>query len=160
MSHEELVGRLREISPGQKIILATEKDQSAVSFDKKGFDAVIQKPFTISELLDAILRVTSPIWIRGSTIINDSEEMYGLLSNILSISKESVWLSLSSTGIHRRIDIPEYSPVYLKAAQKGLDVRLIVEVTRDNFFACKELILNRGVQTSAFGRSREQLLPL
>jgi DNA-binding response OmpR family regulator len=146
MNSREIVRQLKEKNPKQKIILTVTDGSARHKIDKSLFDEIIFKPFTMSELLNAIRNVTSLVRLRGSAVFNDPREMYTLFSDALSDSSKEVCVCLDSTGINRRIDVSDYTPMYLQARTKGLPVRLITEVTRENVSTCKQLMVNRGVQ--------------
>lgn len=143
---KEAMRKLRDMNPNLKIILTTVKDPSTLEIDEKLFDAKIRKPFTTSELLGTIDRLSSPMRTRGTIILDDPREMNEVLSEILSDSKEKMCSCRSSYGVVRLVDVPEYRPMYVRAGAKGLQVLLITEITRANLFYCKQLMVNQGVQ--------------
>lgn len=144
--NEEILGKIKVLEPGTKVILVTPKDPSKFRYGGKLIDDAIQKPFTLSELVGSIRKITSLIRAKGTTVSSDPEEMYRLFSDALSDSNNEVCICLSSTGIARRIAVPNYTPMYLKARPKGLQVRLITEITKDNMSTCRELVVRHGVQ--------------
>lgn len=137
---------LRKMNPDQKIVIATSDDipKSTIA-EEKLFDIVIRKPFTISELLGTIERITSPIEIKGSWIL-DTDEIDRKYLEVLNDSEEKACICLTAKGVMRRIDAPGYVPFYVRARSKAMNVQLITEITKDNLFYCKELMMNRGVQ--------------
>ncbi|MFI5420262.1 MAG: response regulator [Nitrososphaerales archaeon] len=138
--------QLKELNPRQKIVLLTAEDLSHFDAEQKLFDAIIQKPFTVSELLAAIEEASSILREKGSWIFEDPEEIKRLVYDIESDSKEKLCSVRNSNSIGQRLSIPERNSSFISARTKGLEVFLITEVTRDNLFYCKELIMNRGVK--------------
>ncbi len=143
---EEDLGKLRESSPDLKIILTTEENPANLKIGEEMFDTAIQKPFTISKLLKAIHEVTSPIRVRGTKIFDDPKEIESLLREIFSDSKEKMCSIRSLSTIRHGMNIQYHTSTYLTATSKGLKVFIISEITRDNLFYCKQLMINRGVQ--------------
>jgi DNA-binding NarL/FixJ family response regulator len=140
------ISQLRRLNSNQKIVLTGGKDVELMRLNPDIVDAAILKPFTISELMETLQRITSPIRIRGSVLISDSEEMNRISSDVLSDSIKKVCVSRSPRMINGRIEVPNYTSFYLKAKEKGLQVKLITEITRENLFACKDLMQNGGVE--------------
>jgi len=62
---------LRHTNPNLKIIIATSQDLSEVRVDDNAFDALIEKPFTLSELLAKIEELDSPPRIKGGRVFSD-----------------------------------------------------------------------------------------
>lgn len=145
----ELARQIKELNPRQKIVLLCVAEATPVKFDfpdERLIDGMVFKPFTMSELINSIQQATSFLRIRGGAVFNDPEEMYQVFQDALTDSKNEVCVCLSSTGVGRRIDVPDYSPIFLRARTKGLRVRLITGITKENLYACKELMVRRGVQ--------------
>jgi DNA-binding response OmpR family regulator len=145
MDSLEVARRLKEMNSEQKIILTTLGDPSRFRSEMKLFDAKIGKPFVISELLDAIEKVNPSVSAKGSWIF-ETQDVDKKYQELLSDSRERVLMCLSAEGVKRRLDVPGYIPYYVRARSKGLKVMLITEMTNENLFYCKELMINRGVE--------------
>ena len=144
----EAVMELKRLIPNQKMILALSNDISASRFgDKELFDGFIRKPFTISELMDEIQKATSPLQMKGSRIFQSHEEIERLVQDILADSREKMcsirnpaFVTQGGAGVSGQLS------AYLAARSRGLKVFLITEITRENMFYCKQLMLNQGIQ--------------
>jgi len=155
MNGLEVSKRIKEIFPDRRIILTVAETPVKFKIDEKLFDGMIFKPFTVSELLDEIERVVSPIRMKGSRIINEPEEIEKLLSDILSDSKDIVRSIRNPKFIRKREDAEDQSSTYISAKSKGLSVYLITTITQENLAYCKLLMLGQGVEL----RHMEGVLP-
>ena len=61
MDGVEIARRVRKLNPNQRIILSTGGDPTKFDFDEKLFDGIVNKSFTISELIAIMEKVASPI---------------------------------------------------------------------------------------------------
>jgi len=155
MNGLEIARRIKELYPSQRIILALAEAPVKFKIDPNFFDGMIFKPFTISELLDEIERIVSPIRIKGSRIIEDPVEIENLLRDILSDSTDKVCSIRNPEFIRKRAGAEDQSSTYVSAKSKGLSVFLITQITPENLAYCKLLLLNQGVEL----RHCEGLLP-
>ena len=146
MTGVEIAKRIKERYPDQRIILALAETPVKFTIDERLFDGTIFKPFTISELLDEIERVISPIRIKGSKIISEPEEIENLLRDILSDSKEEVCSIRNPEFIRKRAEAQDRGSTYTSAKSKGLNVYLITQITHKNLGYCKLLLLDQGVE--------------
>jgi len=137
---------LRKMNPDLKIILTASENQSKLDIDTKLFDYVIRKPFTISDLFETIRKITSPIRVRGSLVCENPEEMRGLVSDVLSDSRERLCVCDSSLRTSSRLNDPKNPSIYIGARERGLKVQVVTEITKDNMFYCKELMSTLDVQ--------------
>ena len=142
----EVAKRIKERHPNQKIILVAAEGAVKFKIDVKFFDGMIFKPFTISELLDEIERIISPIQIKGSRIFSEPVEIENLLHDILTDSKEKLCSVRNPASIIRGPHLHEHISTYVSAISKGIEVYLVTEIMPENLAFCKELMLNRGVQ--------------
>jgi CheY-like chemotaxis protein len=145
----EIARQIKKKNPGQKIILTVTESPVRFRIDERLFDDMIFKPFTISELVATIGRVTSSIRIKGSGIFGDPEEIEKLFCDILSDSQTKLCTVRNPASIF--LGDSEHPPAYLAAANKGLKVFLITEITPDNLSVCKQLAANRGIQMRHLG---------
>lgn len=141
------VRELKRAIPDQRVILALSEEPSALSSpDRELFDGFVFKPFTISELVGAIQDATSPLRIKGSRIFQNREEIERLFQDVLADSHEKICSSRNPAFVTQGTSVSEQLSAYLAARSRGLKVLLITEITRDNMFYCKQLMLNQGIQ--------------
>jgi CheY-like chemotaxis protein len=137
--------KLKQIYPNQKVILTTTKDPS--EYNRAVYlDGSLQKPFTISEFLAVLEKVASPFRTRGSLLLNEQEVFEKLTREIISESRERQTIVLNAMSIRSGIDLPGHTPSYILSRSKGLEVCLITEITPENVFFCKQLIINQGIK--------------
>jgi len=144
MSGTKAAQELKKIRPNQKIILTTTEEPTSFN-DVPYLDGVVRKPFTISEFLDVITEVVSPVEVKGSLMLDDVEEFEDLLQDILADSYEKLCAVRNPGSIRYGIDIPGHTPSYILSRSKGLEVFLITEVTPENVFFCQQLMVNQGI---------------
>jgi CheY-like chemotaxis protein len=142
----EVAKKLKRLNPKQRIILSTGEDLSRLSLEKNLYDGMIRKPFTIGELVEAIQKVLSPIHPRGSRIFSDPKELEELLAEVISDSKEKMCMIRTGASISRGIRISGHRSSYVQARSKGLKVFMITEITKENMYCCRELMIKNGVQ--------------
>ena len=66
MNGVEVAEQINLHYPGQKLILATAENLTEIDSNRKLYDGIIHKPFTISELLATIENASSPMRMKGS----------------------------------------------------------------------------------------------
>jgi DNA-binding response OmpR family regulator len=139
----DCVRNLRESSPRLKVVLTLKRHSQLKikEIDQDLIDDTILKPFTISELVAVISKLTSLTGTRGTVVLDDADEMSRLILEVLSDSQNRASICLSPFRINRLLT----DTAYLRAREKGLQIQLITEITNDNINACKQLVLNRGV---------------
>ena len=142
----ETARQLRRLNPNQRIILTVGETSSIPKIDEDLFDDNISKPFTISELVAAIEKVSSPIRLKGSRIFSDPEEIENLLKDIISDCTDKLCSIRNPSTIISGVHMPGHTSAYLTAISKGLNVFVVTEITRENLAYCKQLMMNRGVQ--------------
>jgi len=142
----EFARQLKQLNPRQKVILLTDEDLSKFEPNEGLFDGWVRKPFTFSELLDVIDSASSPLRMKGSWIFKDPPEIERLLRDILLDSKEKMCSVRNPASIIQGINVSGHTPSYIAARAKGLKVFLITEITKNNLFFCKQLMVNQGVQ--------------
>ena len=145
MNGVEVAEQINLHYPGQKLILATAENLTEIDSNRKLYDGIIHKPFTISELLATIENASSPMRMKGSWIFDIPDGIDHILREILSDSKEKLCSVRTPTSIARGRATGR-PPPYIEAREKGLEVMLITEVNKENLFYCKELIVNQGVK--------------
>lgn len=143
----EAARQLKHLNPNLKMILATPDDRSEISVEENRlFDGMVRKPFVISELIEVIQKATSPLRIKGSKIFENSEEIGRVLQDILADSKEKMCSVQSPAFVKQDMNFSGGVPSHIAARSRGLKVFLITEITRENLFFCKQLIVNQGIQ--------------
>jgi sugar-specific transcriptional regulator TrmB len=135
---------LRNHDRNHRIVLLMTGDSTGPN--NKLFDGAIRKPFTMTELMEEIQKVLSPIRPRGSRIFSDANEIEEMLKYAISETKDKICMVRSSSSIARGIKIPGHKSSYVQARAKGLKVLMITEVTKENLHLCRELMINEGVQ--------------
>jgi FixJ family two-component response regulator len=150
---KEVLKKLKELAPNLKIILiSTSGRELSQNDDEKLFDGVVQKPFTISELVTEIERVSSHIQIKGSRIFQESEEIERLIRDIVANSKTKMCSVRNPTLIGTGPYVKGHTSTYVSAVSKGLKVFIVTEINRDNLATCKELMVNRGIELRHLAR--------
>jgi CheY-like chemotaxis protein len=143
----EVIRRLKDVQPQPKIILVTASDLSEFKLEDKAlFDAVIWKPFTLSELMETMHRATTPLRVKGSRIFENHEEIERIFQDILADSNEKMYSVRNPSFVTKGSSVVSHLSSYIAARSKGLKVFLITEITRENLFYCKQLMVNQGVQ--------------
>jgi DNA-binding response OmpR family regulator len=145
MSGIEFAQILKQVRPDLKIIFGTVKDPSEI-IGLPFLDAALQKPFTISEFLDAVRKVASPPQSKGSLLLNDQEKLENLTHDIVEKSHEKQVIVLNSISIRSGRDLPGHTPSYILSRSKGLEVYLITVITPENVLFCRQLMINQGIQ--------------
>ena len=144
MNGFEIARQLKMLKPRLKIILSTAEEASELNSERNLFAGIIRKPFTISDFLDVIEKVSSPLQMKGSWIFRDTDEILNLLREILYDSKEKLCSVRTPASIIVG-GVAGHPPPYIEARAKGLKIFLITEITRDNLFYCKRLMVDQGV---------------
>jgi len=145
MSGTEAAQRLKQIRPDQKIILAVIEELPSIRY-KDRVDGILQKPFTISELVSVIDRLPAPFQVTGSLLLDDVGDYENLLQDIVAISHEKMVAVRNPGSIRYGVDIPGHTPSYVLSRSKGLEVSLVTEVTPENVFFCQQLMINQGIR--------------
>jgi CheY-like chemotaxis protein len=145
---EEAARKLRKINPRARIILATGHDLSRLHVEGGLFDALIQKPFSISELLQTIEKVVPTLInsMKGTRIFDNASDIDRLFSEITELAKEKICVCEDRARSLSRHGIPDFTPWYIRAAVKGVRIYLLTEITSSNLYYYKQLIDQLGVQ--------------
>jgi CheY-like chemotaxis protein len=143
----EVTKQVKQVHPDQKIILLTlEEDLFKFKLDANLFDGMLQKPITMTELLRTLEKVASPLRMKGSWIFDNPDDIRRLLRDILDDTNEKMCAVRLPTSVIRGLNVASHIPTYNAATAKGLKVYMITEITKDNMFYCKQVLLNSGVQ--------------
>jgi CheY-like chemotaxis protein len=142
----ETAKKLKKLNPGQTIILSTAEDLSNVKNHEGLFEAIIRKPFTLSELTKLIESLSSPIRVRGTRVLSDPEDIDSIILEIVADSEQKLCSVRNPSTIQAGAIPKGHVPSYVSSVSKGLKVFLVTEITRENLSFCRQLMMNRGVQ--------------
>jgi hypothetical protein len=144
---KEVARKIRGSNPDQKLILLANDEKSDNTNEnlESLFDASLRKPFTISELIEIIEKISSPLRSKGSRIFSKPEEIEDLLGDIFADCEEKI-CSVNPLLISHGTWMPGRVPTYYSTLTKGLKVFIVVEISEENLLSCKKLTLNRSVQ--------------
>lgn len=142
----ETLELLKQKNPEQRIILASAENLSEIRSDERLYTEVIEKPFTMAELLAAVEKLTSPLRLKGSWIFEDRQEVDRLLQDIAAETRTKMCSVRTASSFVRGLSTAGYTPSYSAAVTRGLRVFLITEITNDNLYYCKQVLLNMGVR--------------
>jgi len=142
MSGTEVARLLKDQNPEQRIVIAVKERNPAI--EKYPSVEMIEKPFTISELVSTVGKISSPIRMKGNLILSERKEVENLLTEILTDSNKKL-CSMRDFGPNLK-GIQGHTSSYSAALSKGLRVFLITNITKENLYFWKQLMNNRMVQ--------------
>jgi len=141
----ETAKKVKKLNPSQRIVLAVVGDLTRIKIDQDLFVGTILKPFTLSELIKTIERISSSIRAKGSQIFSDPEQIENMIRDIVSESKEKMCSVRNPSMIRSGVHLKGHTSTYISAISKGLKVFVVTEINNENLAYCKQLMLNRGV---------------
>lgn len=141
----ETAVKLKELNPRPKIILVTGELGFENSCRDEVFDATLQKPFSLDDLLKTIGRIISPLHdLKGSKLFDDFDEIRDLSANVLSDNLSRLQICLDATTPLHFFSITNS---YLsRAIAKGLRISVVTEITPGNFQLWKKMISDLGIE--------------
>lgn len=142
----ETAAKLKAINSKPRIILVTNDLDSIPAPPQKQYEAVLEKPFLMTDLFRTIERVTSSLGtVRGSRLFEGPEEVLSLIKEILSDDISRVCLCLDSNTAVDFLSVA--TPLLSKALSEGVHVSLITDISTENIQFWKgSFLIDKGME--------------
>jgi len=141
----ETASRLKTIDSRPKIVLVTNDLKSVPAIHHQTFEAILEKPFLMSDLFRTIERVTSSLRnLGGFKIFEGPEEVQNLLKEILVDDISKLCLCVDSKTFFDFLSVTK--PYLSKAISDDVQVCLLTDIDADNFQFWKESFPNEDIE--------------